>query len=284
MATRDHSRIRWFKVGTNEPHLKVPLFRNNLLLSVHKVIQEFLIVDSRERRLSNNWNSPEVLLIARRSSNYAGTRFNRRGQDFKGNVANDVETEQLVYQRGQRGEITSFVQHRGSIPIFWYQDMGSVPQKPPIELGHRDPWYQATGEHFKGLIGRYGSPIIAFNLVKKHSPGESDLGFEYKMAIEYLNQFLDEKIDWRWTDIAKLRKSGQFGDDFNDECRQVARHVGISSSKKKQNGVVRVNCVDCLDRTNLTQVNIGLVALQDQLGGVFSHPDRSSFKILLGHM
>ena len=148
--------------------------------------------------------------------------------------------------------------------------MGSVPQKPPIELGHRDPWYQATGEHFKGLIGRYGSPIIAFNLVKKHSPGESDLGFEYKMAIEYLNQFLDEKIDWRWTDIAKLRKSGQFGDDFNDECRQVARHVGISSSKKKQNGVVRVNCVDCLDRTNLTQVNIGLVALQDQLGGVFA--------------
>ena len=45
------------------------------------------------RRLSKNWNSPEVLLIARRSSNYAGTRFNRRGQDFKGNVANDVETE-----------------------------------------------------------------------------------------------------------------------------------------------------------------------------------------------
>ena len=99
------------------------------------------------------------------------------------------------------------------------------------------------------------------------------MGFEYKMAIEYLNQFLDEKIDWRWTDIAKLRKSGQFGADFNDECRQVARHVGISSSKKKQNGVVRVNCVDCLDRTNLTQVNIGLVALQDQLGGVFSYPD-----------
>ena len=82
-----------------------------------------------------------------------------------------------------------------------------------------------------------------------------------------MNQFLPLKarIEWRWTDIACLRKSGNFGDDFNEECRSFAEKVGISAQGQRQTGVIRVNCVDCLDRTNLTQVNIGLVALQMQL-------------------
>ena len=44
--------------------------------------------------------------------------------------------------------------------------MGSVPQKPPIQIDHRDPWYTACGKHFKSLFARYGGPIIAFNLGK----------------------------------------------------------------------------------------------------------------------
>ncbi|GCB64289.1 hypothetical protein scyTo_0013315 [Scyliorhinus torazame] len=45
-------------------------------------------------------------------------RYKRRGVDSDGNVANYVETEQLVY-RGDN--ILSFVQLRGSVPIFWSQ-------------------------------------------------------------------------------------------------------------------------------------------------------------------
>jgi hypothetical protein len=62
--------------------------------------------------------------------------------DFEGNVANDVETEQIVYRRGFQNNITSFLHHRGSVPVFWSQDMGSVPQKPPIQIDHKDPWFQ----------------------------------------------------------------------------------------------------------------------------------------------
>ena len=58
-------------------------------------------------------------LISRRSTRRAGTRFFRRGCDTKGNVANFVETEQLV-EHGEQG-LTSFVQTRGSIPLFWTQ-------------------------------------------------------------------------------------------------------------------------------------------------------------------
>ena len=37
-----------------------------------------------------------VTLIARRSKHFAGTRYRKRGVNFKGQVANDVEAEQLV--------------------------------------------------------------------------------------------------------------------------------------------------------------------------------------------
>lgn len=197
------------------------------------------------RRLSRLFNSPEVILIGRRSARFAGTRFNRRGQDLDGNVANEVETEQIVYRRGMNSSITSFLHHRGSVPIFWSQDMGSVPQKPPIQIDHCDPWYQACGKHFKSLFERYGGPIIAFNLVKKNTSGEEDLGTAFEAAVIYLNQFLPaaRNIIWKWVDIAKLRKLGHFGDEFNQECRDLVNLVGISSTCRKQTGAVRYRTI-----------------------------------------
>ena len=46
----------------------------------------------------------------------AGTRYLSRGLDDDGNVANFVETEQLLIYRDQ---VYSFVQIRGSVPLFW---------------------------------------------------------------------------------------------------------------------------------------------------------------------
>ncbi len=85
--------------------------------------------------------------MARRSREFAGTRFLKRGVDSevfsclynqadqKGFVANAVETEQIVYtgngvsMQGS-AEFTSFVQFRGSIPLRWAQETGP---KPPIQ-------------------------------------------------------------------------------------------------------------------------------------------------------
>lgn len=61
-----------------------------------------------------------ITLIARRSSKYAGTRFLKRGANFQGDVANEVETEQMVHDASvsdfTQSRFTSFVQMRGSIP------------------------------------------------------------------------------------------------------------------------------------------------------------------------
>lgn len=55
---------------------------------------------------------------------------------LKGDVANEVETEQIVFDSTISsltvGKFTSFVQMRGSIPSQWSQDISKMVPKPPI--------------------------------------------------------------------------------------------------------------------------------------------------------
>ncbi len=84
-----------------------------------------------------------VTLLARRSHYFAGARFLKRGVNDRGYVANDVETEQIVsnmtltpfiHRRvDSRPTYTSYVQYRGSIPLFWTQTQDNISPKPPID-------------------------------------------------------------------------------------------------------------------------------------------------------
>jgi hypothetical protein len=90
-------------------------------------------------------------LISRRNKKRAGTRYHTRGSDkegnlgvqfsliFKGNVAAYVETEQIMQYYSdvpnQPPTTTSFVQTRGSIPLYWKQDI-NLAYEPPIEIGN----------------------------------------------------------------------------------------------------------------------------------------------------
>jgi len=79
----------------------------------------------------------ELVLIARRSCKRAGVRFCRRGVDAEGNVANFVETEQIVQLSNI---VSSFVCIRGSIPLFWKQDMNDWTQlKPKLSVASNEP-------------------------------------------------------------------------------------------------------------------------------------------------
>lgn len=72
-------------------------------------------------------------LISRRSRYQAGTRYLRRGVDDNGKVANYVESEQIVVYKNH---MFSFVQVRGSIPVFWSQSNSYRYRPPPkIERG-----------------------------------------------------------------------------------------------------------------------------------------------------
>lgn len=72
-------------------------------------------------------------VISRISCERAGARFFTRGVDDDGNVANYVETEQLLLFRDVA---VSHVQVRGSIPLFWEQ--------PGFQVGSHKVWLDGT--------------------------------------------------------------------------------------------------------------------------------------------
>jgi hypothetical protein len=71
-------------------------------------------------------------LISRRSRFRAGTRYKRRGVDEDGKCANYVETEQIVSHHHHQ---VSFVQVRGSVPVFWSQPGYKYRPPPRIDKG-----------------------------------------------------------------------------------------------------------------------------------------------------
>ena len=221
----------------------------------------------------------------------------------RGYVANDVETEQITadmlvtsfnaprLRHLRNPNYTSFVQHRGSIPLYWTQDSSGVSPKPAIDLQLIDPFYSSAALHFDHLFARYRAPVYVLNLVKarERTPRESKLLVEYQNAINYLNQSLpeDKKIRYRAYDMSRAAKTR--GQDVIGTLESIAedlvhttgffRNDGnpeADSANYVQNGVARSNCIDCLDRTNAAQFVIGKRALALQLHALGVVPSDSS--------
>ncbi|XP_046877169.1 polyphosphoinositide phosphatase [Hypomesus transpacificus] len=241
-----------------------------------------------------------VTLIARRSSKFAGTRFLKRGANCQGDVANEVETEQIIHDASvmsfRAGSYSSYVQVRGSVPLYWSQDISTMMPKPPIRLDQADPYAHVAALHFDQMLQRFGSPIIILNLVKKREKRKHEkiLSEELYPAILNLNQFLPPEhcIDYIAWDMARYTKSKLCNvlDRLSMIAENVVKRTGffinrsdfychnlrpddrwgdlgghISSNGRVQTGVLRTNCVDCLDRTNTAQFMVGKCALAYQL-------------------
>lgn len=230
-----------------------------------------------------------ITIIARRSQYFAGARFLKRGVNVDGRVANEVETEQIVadintssFHDPRKGlfnspRYTSYVQHRGSIPLFWSQDVTNMSPKPPISLDTPDPFFAAAALHFDDMFGRYGPRIRILNLIKRRerNPRETKLGVKFNECIKYLNQFLpdDKKMDYTAWDMSRASRSRdqdviEFLEKYADETLQQTGFFRNGSGAEDitiQSGICRTNCIDCLDRTNAAQFVIGKKALGYQL-------------------
>ena len=129
-----------------------------------------------------------LTLIARRSRFFAGTRYLKRGTNADGYVANEVESEQVVDDT--QGHFSSFVQLRGSVPVFWAQRTSVADPKPPITLQPVDLSHDPARRHFGHVIARVGTPVLALNLVKKkeRTARERLIGREFARTVAHLNR------------------------------------------------------------------------------------------------
>ncbi|KAI4496523.1 PREDICTED: phosphatidylinositide phosphatase SAC1 isoform X1 [Polistes canadensis] len=194
-----------------------------------------------------NWG-----IVSRRSIHRAGTRLFSRGIDSTGNVSNYVETEQLIELNGYR---SSFVQTRGSIPLFWYQ-APNLKYKPKPQLSVHEDHQTACARHFDSQIFHYGKQILV-NLINQHGL-EATLEKSYRDVVQRINNqnvryeafdFHAECRRLRWDRLNILMD--RLAHDQEQMGYFLLTRDGLLLSA--QDGVFRTNCIDCLDRTNVVQ-------------------------------
>lgn len=209
-------------------------------------------------------------LITRRSIHRAGTRYFRRGIDSEGNVANFNETEQILVIPNAEGDSTlySYLQTRGSVPVYW-AEINSLRYRPKLQV-IGDPLASAK-KHFDQQYKLYGHNYLV-NLVNQK-------GYELPVKQGYenlVNQLGDSHLTYVYF-------------DFHHECSKMRWHrvqllidqlseMGLenqgwfqsklgqdqTAAEAKQSSIVRTNCMDCLDRTNVVQSQLGRWVLQKQ--------------------
>lgn len=205
-----------------------------------------------------------LCLISRRSCERAGTRYNCRGVDDWGNVANFVETEQILVIDG----ITfSYLQIRGSVPIFWEQT--GVTASLSVTKSH-ELSLSAFQKHVDRVLGCY-KHVTMVNLLSITKSYELELTQEWKRTFDKLYPAYKEHMAYVYFDFHTNCKGQKFH-KVNLLVEKLALfndYYGYYSSLgKTQQGVVRTNCLDCLDRTNVVQGKLAWEVLVKQLRSI----------------
>ena len=263
-------------------------------------------------------------LITRRSRHRAGTRYFSRGIDEEGHVSNYNETEQIVILNdtagglsgfaggqsmksgkadvGQDLQVLSFVQTRGSVPVYW-AEVNNLKYTPSLQVRGVETAIQAARKHFSEQIELYGDNYMV-NLVNQKGR-EERVKKAYEQLVRTLVSPSTENTETDETTSEKVHtlESSQSQKeldrlhyiyfDFHSETKGLRWHRaellmdrlinGLSrggyfrgvenpgapggplDTRSVQSSVVRTNCMDCLDRTNVVQSMLGRWAVTQQL-------------------
>ena len=249
-----------------------------------------------------------LTLITRRSRHRAGTRYFSRGIDEEGHVSNYNESEQIVIlndpneglggfaggnsmqngrpiRDGQEVQILSYVQTRGSVPVYW-AEVNTLNYTPRLQIRGVDTAIRAAQLHFEEQIHLYGENYLV-NLVNQRGRE-----VRVKEAYEQMVQTLisaptegkqgDAQTSEKLHLIEPSRKGSIFDRlhyiyfDFHNETKGLRWHRalllldqlkdgliqggyfravdmpgdvhGQLEVRYKQSAVVRTNCMDCLGK------------------------------------
>ena len=256
-------------------------------------------------------NALTFVLITRRSRHRAGTRYMTRGLDEQGHVSNFNETEQSVVlndsassgvTNGKETQVFSYVQTRGSVPVFW-AEVNTLHYTPKLQIRGVESAKNAAMTHFDEQISLYGENYLV-NLVNQKGR-EVRVKEAYEEMVKLLQSSPTEKstsdhrTSERFNIIEPANKTSWYDHlhyvyfDFHNETKGLKWHRaqllldqlkdGLTSGgyyhsidmpgsgsgdvdvRSKQSAVVRTNCMDCLDRTNVIQSMLGRWTLTRQL-------------------
>ncbi|EKX50055.1 PDZ_CTP_protease and SacI domain-containing protein [Guillardia theta CCMP2712] len=219
-----------------------------------------------------------LLVIGRRDWRRSGYRYLSRGVDADGHVSNSVETEQIISPwtsatmdsaqdaagpSDRETSVSSFVIVRGSIPLIWTEADAF------LNLKHKP----------KELSGQYGKLAILSLVEQKDSSHERPLGLAYERMVQEAKKELEGdivfipfdfhnicgKLAFRNLPLLVNECSSQL--ESHGFCLLKVRDGGLREDRQ-QGGVMRVNCVDCLDRTNVAQSVLSFHIAMKQLAAI----------------
>jgi hypothetical protein len=232
-----------------------------------------------------------VALFAKRSSLHPGTRYIARGLNAAASPGNEVECEQLVWaipagsHNGSASELSSciegstkwssYVWRRGTVPIWWSQEIKSTVGEAEISVAKDGP-YVGTTDYFKRLEGQYSArdvgPRTIINCVNllRCAMGKPELllSEHFHEAVRNVRKEIGLPVqvlnfDWHANNKAlghEKMVEGFWASVFPwlhemgfsvGETKHQEGSVSSSSVSQWQRGLLRYNCADSLDRTNL---------------------------------
>lgn len=174
------------------------------------------------------------ILISRRSIKCMGPRYFCRGADLEGNTANFVETEQIIDGK------CSFINIRGSMSLSW-KTIISTRWSPEIYIDLKNS--ENTIKKHHGLLTKLypNMNIIYLNLVKSS-------GVEQQLRDAYTHFITENGYKLFNFDFFDRIKTNAYPFDFSAINPQTCFH--------NQKIIIRTNCIDSLDRTNIMQYYI----------------------------
>ncbi|ELA47121.1 hypothetical protein VCUG_01394 [Vavraia culicis subsp. floridensis] len=219
----------------------------------------------------------EYILLSFISSNRVGPRYFSRGVDVEGNVSNFVKSRYLVVKNGN--VITNVIIYRGSVPVYWEQT-GSLRE---LQCNEKDS-FRACFKHFYNNFrdseqiedgNRNDVGVCKFSdknrdeSLDKSSFTQQICHFNNILVINLLsNKKSEQKLSIMYKELLKNLKIEYFDFNLNKYhlnykklkhlfITELRTKIGSILEKMKINNnynnkiIFRVNCLDCLDRTNL---------------------------------
>ena len=261
----------------------------------------------------SNYNETEQVVLLNdatgRPTGYAG------GEGMQnGSLDGNSQTE---------AQIMSYIQTRGSVPVYW-AEVNDLHYTPKLQIRGVETAAEAARKHFDEQVSIYGENYLV-NLVNQRGR-EDRVKKAYEQMVRTLvsspqeNYQSDQLTPERSHSIQAAVQHQQMDRlhyiyfDFHNETKGLKWHraqllldrlmdglrrgqyfravemPGVPSAdldvRLRQSAVVRTNCMDCLDRTNVIQSMLGRWAVTQQLqdAGVLRSGEQASDDAAFEHL
>jgi synaptojanin len=153
----------------------------------------------------------------------------------------------------------------------------------------------STRKHFEGLIQNYSKVQIVNLLSKNTLSPEYQLNEAYKSMVLSLTEFSRQIQFYNYDFHAEVQRDRyERLEDLAMEMKPISKEFGYNVHDttldvviQRQYGIMRTNCLDCLDRTNVVQTLFAKKQLQmwiQQLGVSISGFDKENLETVFNNL